>query len=161
MSKGRTPPDKQVNHAERWREKLGKTAYEERVRETPDFDPWNVIPEEIRETWRRIGQAVFEAITTQRRGVMGHFEVGSGYSAQRSEPYVEIAVDLSPVQFSPAKARELGLMLLECAEAAESDALLAAFGREQIGLDQVQIAQLLDQFRKARERRRGGKVDAA
>jgi hypothetical protein len=55
----------------------------------------------------------------------------------------------------------MGLMLLECAEAAESDALLVEFARTQIGLDQVRAAQLLDQFRRAREGRLGKSVDAA
>lgn len=156
MSKGRTPPEKRIDHAAALRDRLGQVAIQV---DNPGVQ-WDRLAEVEREHWRAIGQAVFDAITTKRRGMMGHFEAGSGYSAQRSEPYVEIAVDLSPMQISPAKAREMGLMLLECAEAAESDALLAAFGRDQIGLDQVRVAQLLDQFRRAREQRLGGKVDA-
>lgn len=125
MSKGRQPPQKQTDHTAALRERLGKvafTAYDAGV-------SWQELTDQGREHWRAIGQAVFDAITIQRRGLRGQFEVGSGYSSQRHEPYVEIAVDLSPAQFSPAKAREIALLLLECTEAAESDALIMAFAR--------------------------------
>jgi hypothetical protein len=72
-----------------------------------------------------------------------------------------LTADTSPSQFSPAKAREIALMLLEAADAAESDALIARFGRETLGLDIVQAAQLIDQFRKLRERTRGERTEAA
>lgn len=156
MTKGRQPPKQQTDHAAALRDRLGAAA-------AAAFNPgvkWETYAEVQREQYRSVGMAVFDAITAQRRGLRGHFEVGSGYSVQRSEPYVEIACDLSPAQFSPAKAREIGLLLLECAEAAESDALIMAFG-ETMELDQAGAAKLLDLFRRQRARRRGGKVDAA
>ena len=156
MTKGRQPPEKQTDHAAAFRDRLGSAA-------AAAFNPgvkWETYAEVQREQYRAVGMAVFDAITTQRRGIRGHFEVGSGYSMQRSEPYVEVAVDLSPAQFSPAKAREIALLLLECAEAAESDALIMAFAGT-MDLDQARAAQLLDLFRQQREKRRGGKVDAA
>lgn len=159
MSKGRKPPDEQpvTDHAANFRDRLGRAAFNV---DNPGV-VWEKLAEVVREHWRLIAQAVLDAITIQRRGIRGQFEVGSGYSYQRSEPYVEIAVDLSPCQFSPAKAREIGLLLLECAEAAESDAVLTEFARDEIGLDQKKAAQLLDQFRRKRDARRGGKVSAA
>ena len=158
MTKGRTPPP-QIDHAANLREKLGKVAYEAAFDHEPV--PWSETDEARRERYRRIGMAVLEAMTNRRRGLRGSFEVVSGYSAQRSEPFVEVAVDLSPFQVSPAKARELGLLLLETAEEAESDALISDFAKQSIGLDQLRTAQLLDTFRKARQRKRGRSVDTA
>lgn len=157
MSKGRQPPEKQTDHAAAFRDRLGRAAAE-------SFNPgvrWETYAEVQREQYRAVGQAVFEAITINRRGLRGQFEAGSGYSSQRNEPYVEIAIGLSPAQFSPAKAREIALLLLECAEAAESDAAIMTFAREGMDLDRAQAAQLLDLFRQQRDKRRGGKVDAA
>jgi hypothetical protein len=155
----RTPPPTQIDHAANLREKLGKVAYEAAFDHVPV--PWSETDEARRERYRTIGMAVLEAMTNRRRGLAGSFEVVSGYSAQRNEPFVEVAVDLSPFQVSPAKARELGLLLLETAEEAESDALISDFAKQQIGLDQLRTAQLLDTFRKARQRKRGRSVDTA
>lgn len=157
MSKGRTPPDKPIDHAAALRDRLGSVA-------AAAFNPgvtWETYAEVQREQYRNVAQAVFDAITTKRRGAMGHFEVGSGYSAQRHEPYVEIAIDLSPTQLSPAKAREIALLLFECAEAAESDAVISGFARGALGLDERGVAQILDLFRQAREQRRGRTIDTA
>lgn len=159
MSKGRTPPPAVVDHAAQWRDRLGRAAYEAAFDHEPV--PWPDADEARRERYRKIGQAVLEVFTTHRRGVAGRFEVGSLYSSQTSEPMVEIAMGRSPTQMTPAKAREIALMILEAADAAESDALVASFGRDRIGLDQIGVAQLLDQFRRERERLRGEKVDAA
>lgn len=122
---------------------------------------WETYAEVQREQYRAVGMAVFESVTQKRRGMMGTFEVVSGYSSQRSEPFVEVAMDMSPIQMSPEKAREMGLMLIECAEAAESDAQIMGFAMGAMGLDRTHAAQLLDLFRQAREKRRGGRVDAA
>jgi hypothetical protein len=161
MSKGRRPPDARpvTDHARDFRDRLGRAAHE--AWRAPGGALWEHLTDESRELWRGVGHAVLDAITIQRRGIRGQFEVGSGYSAQRSEPYVEIVVDLSPAQFSPAKAREIALLMLEVADAAESDAVVMEFARNEIGLDEKRAAQLLDQFRKFRDRRRGGTVSAA
>lgn len=165
MTKGRKAPDEQhtTDHAAAFRERLGRAAYDALMRAThaQAAPAWANLPDEGKEQYRAVAQSVLDAITISRRGLRGSFEVGSGYSMQRSEPYVEIAVDLSPAQFSPAKAREIGLLLLECAEAAESDAVIMEFARGEIGLDEKRSAQLLDQFRRKRDARRGGKVSAA
>lgn len=161
MSKGRKAPDVEsqpLNHAAAFRDRLGRAAWEAA---DDAAAPWEQIPEFKRDRFRRIGIAVFEAITIQRRGIRGTFEIGSGYAHGRREPYVEIAVDLSPAQFSPAKARELAMLLLECADAAESDAALWQFAQETLDLDDRQSASLIAQFRKLRDARRGGKVSAA
>lgn len=158
MSKGRKVPEQQVDHAAAFRDRLGKAAWEAA---DDGAAPWEQVPEIKRDRFRRIGMAVFETITIQRRGLRGTFEIGSGFDHNRNEPYVEVSVDLSPAQFSPAKARELGLLLLECADAAESDAALWQFAQQTIGLDEVDTAKLIGQFRKLREARRGGKVSAA
>lgn len=165
MTKGRKAPDEQpiTDHAAAFRDRLGRAAYDALMRATHAgaAPAWPQLSDEGKEQYRAVAGAVLDAITIQRRGLRGSFEVGSGYSMQRQEPYVEIAVDLSPAQFSPAKAREIGLPLLECAEAAESDAVITEFARGEIGLDDRRAAQLLDQFRRKRDKRRGGKVSAA
>lgn len=91
----------------------------------------------------------------------GEISTQSIVSSQTGKPYVQFALDISPTQFTPGKAREIALMLLEAADAAESDAALMAFARDQIGLDDARAAQLLDQFRKAREQARGTEASAA
>lgn len=157
MSKGRKVPGEPIDHAAELRDRLGQAAAEA-------FNPgvtWETYAEVQREQYRAVGMAVFKSITQDRRGMKGTFEVVSGYSSQRHEPFVEVAMDMSPVQMSPGKAREMGLMLLECAEAAESDAQIMGFAMGAMGLDRASAAKLLDLFRQAREQRRGGKVDTA
>ncbi len=158
MAKGRQPPEQHIDHAAAFRDRLGRAAH---AASPESVIRWDDLPPALQEQYRRVAQAVLDGITTVRRGLKGQLEVGSGYSLQRSEPYVEIVVSLSPMQCTAAKARELGLLLLECAEAAESDAAIMAFARETMGLDRPHAAQLLDLFRHEREKRQGRKVDAA
>lgn len=156
MTRGRKVPDKAIDHAAALRERVGRAA-------AGAFNPgvaWETYAEVQREQYSDVGMAVFNAITQQRRGIAGVFEVVSGYSSQRLEPFVEVSVNMSPFQISADKAREMGLMLLECAEAAESDAQIMSFATSALDMDQAEAARLLDLFRQAREQRRGRKVDS-
>lgn len=143
MSKGRTPPprpDAPIDHAANLRERLGKVvreawiAWAKEQKETKDswFSPWEELAEPFKEADRRIGQAVMEQIVKRDRR-MGQISIASSFGYATQKPYVELAMDTSPAQFSPAKAREIAMWLLEAADAAESDAVLMAFARRRSG----------------------------
>lgn len=168
MSKGRKVPDSATDHAAQLRERLGRVVREAWIawaKEQPEtkeswFSPWEELAEPFKEADRRIGQAVMEQIVKRDR-TMGQISVASTFGYATQKPYVELTMDVSPAQFSPAKAREIALMLLEAADASESDAVLMAFARDTIGLDERRAAQLLDQFRQMRERNRGTEASSA
>jgi len=162
QQKGRAAAPPITDHRAALRERLGRAAYES-ARENPmavPSRPWAALSPAEQANWHAIGQAVLAQLTTagNRRG---EIEVASVMSHQDGEPMVDLWVSLSPAQLSPGKARELALMLLEAADAAESDAALSAFARSQLGLDTVQVAGLVGQVRALRERRRGKAVDSA
>jgi hypothetical protein len=154
--KGRTPPPAPIDHAGALRDRLAKAAYETH---RTDGD-WQYVPDVEREHWRTVGQAVMRELV-KRDPRMGEISTQGIVSSENGKPYVQFALDISPTQFTPGKAREVALMLLEAADAAESDAVLMAFARESIGLDQAGAAQLLNQFRKAREQARGTEASSA
>lgn len=157
MSKGRRVPDSPIDHAAALRDRLGMAAY---IADPESDTPWQHISEAGRDYWRTIGQAVMDAIVSKgdRRG---DFTVSSIYGYATQKPYVNIEVSVSPMQCSPAKAREMALMLLESADASESDAVLIRFGMDVLDMNQSQAAQLLNQFRIFREKQRGSTVDSA
>jgi len=160
MSKGRTPPPAQIDHAAQLRNRLGKAAYTQWQRETGELPSYEQLSPAERDSWQMIGHAVMDVIV-KRDQRMGQVSIASTFGYATQKPYVELSLDTSPAQFSPAKAREIGLWLLEAADASESDAVLMAFARDEIGLDERRAAQLLDQFRKAREKARGSEVSSA
>ncbi len=157
MTKGRKIPDAVVDHTSALRDRLGFTAY---IADPASTIPWQDLPKATKEYWRTVADSVMQAIVkpSQRSGSIG---VASSYGAATKRPYVELTCDISPIQFSPAKAREIALLLLECADAAESDAVVIEFGRHVLDLDEQHAAQLLEQFRRFREFRRGKEVDVA
>lgn len=158
MSKGRQPPPKPIDHAAALRERLGSAAYEAAFDHEPV--PWADTDERRRERYRVIGQAVMQEIV-KRDPRQGEISTEGIVSAQTGKPYVQFACDISPTQLTPGKAREVALMLLEAADAAESDAVLMAFARESIGLDAQGAARLLAQFRAEREKQRGSEASSA
>lgn len=158
--KGRTPPPAQTDHATQLRERLGRIGYEQWRTLGSNLPMWDALTEQEREIHCIMADAIKDAIV-KRDGRMGQISVSSTFGYATQKPYVELSMDVSPAQFSPAKAREIALMLLEAADASESDSVLMTFAREQIGLDDVRAAQLLDQFRRLREQRRGSEVSSA
>jgi hypothetical protein len=87
------------------------------------------------------------------------FGAWSGYGANSRLPYVEVffmdqASGETTYQISPEEARRVGLILLECAEAAEQDANFMRFITGSVGLDVGRAAQALREFRGLREQRR-------
>jgi len=168
MSKGRKVPDQPINHAAALRERLGKVvrdawiAWAKEQKETKDswFSPWEELAEPFKEADRRIGQAVMQEIV-KRDPRMGEISVQGIVSSTTNQPYVQFACDISPTQFTPGKAREIALMLLEAADAAENDSVLMTFARESIGLDERGAAQLIQQLRAQREKARGTEAKSA
>lgn len=164
MTKGRTPPPPPgpADHAAALRERLGKIAHDAwfaAIGATP-APAWEDLPADIKTAHRSVGDAVMRAIV-KRGDRRGSLSVASSFGYDTQQPYVELTVDTSPTQLSPAKAREIALMLLEAADAAESDAVLMQFAKEHIGLDAAQAAELLDLFRQLRKEWRGKRTDAA
>jgi hypothetical protein len=156
--KGRRVPDSPIDHAAQLRDRLGKAAFS--VRHDSSGRSWEDESEGARDYWRDVGQAVMDVIVDKgdRRG---EFSVSSIYGYATQQPYVNIEVSVSPMQCSPAKAREMALFLLECADASESDAVLIGYAKDVLDLDERGAAQLLQQFRQYREKQRGSAVDSA
>lgn len=159
MSRGRQPPPKPIDHKAALRERLGRAAYEAHTGSEGDTT-WETANATSKELYRRVGEAVMAQIV-KRDPRRGEISTEGIISAQTGQPYVQLAIDISPTQLTPGKAREVALMLLEAADAAESDAVLNRFAREQIGLDELGAAQLIAQFRKSREQARGTEASSA
>jgi hypothetical protein len=87
---------------------------------------------QTRENFRR--QA--EGVLAKRPG-RGHDEVtvSSGYGRSTHRGFVELTLDEVRTQMESAKAREIGLMLIQAAEAAESDEIFLKLLTDKIGLD--------------------------
>lgn len=156
--KGRTPPPAHIDHAAHLRDRLGKAAYAAAFDHEPV--PWAETDEGRRERYRTIGQAVMDVIV-DKGARSGDFTVSSIYGYASKKPYVNVEVSVSPMQLSPAKAREIALMLLESADASESDSVLIGYARDVLDLGEQGAAQLLDQFRKYREKARGTEASSA
>ena len=62
--------------------------------------------------------------------------------------------DRMPYQMDTAKAREIALMLLEAAESAEQDGFLYDFARENLKADERIGAEIMNEFRNWRDKRR-------
>jgi hypothetical protein len=121
---------------------------------------WESLNESSRELWRAVGQAVMDVIV-DKGSRSGEFATSSIYGYASKKPYVNLEVSVSPMQMSPAKARECALMLLESADAAESDAVLIGYARDVLDMDEKGAAQLLNHFRRYREKQRGTEAGSA
>jgi hypothetical protein len=76
--------------------------------------------------------------------------VFSGVSAFTGDGFVVVRWGTESGQLSPAAARQHALHVLECADAAENDALTQAVLREDIGLDVDTAARFLVAIRNRR-----------
>jgi len=160
MSKGRKVPDQHIDHARELRDRLGRAAYEAATG-SEDDSTWETASPTSKELYRRVGQAVMDVIVKRGSGRRGEIGVESIVAADNGKPFVQLSIDLSPAQLTPGKAREIALLLLESAAAAESDAALMAFARDFVGLDEMRSGQMLAQLREQREKARGSAVDSA
>lgn len=78
--------------------------------------------------------------------------VRSQYGFNHRKPQVVITMPGGEtLQMSPAEARHHALAVLECADAAESDAFIFEYLQAKVGLTDNQMAQVLGDFRTWRE----------
>lgn len=77
--------------------------------------------------------------------------VQSGYGAKTQAPFVELQIGDYAIQMAPPKAREIAMLLLEAAEASETDALVMSifYGNEPVG---VQLLSVFRNWRAGRSR---------
>ncbi len=80
-------------------------------------------------------------------------DITSGVSYQTGEGFVELQWGDKKGQLTPTEARLHALLILEAADAAESDAFMVGWMREQIHAPEGAIARLLIDFRHYRDSR--------
>lgn len=80
--------------------------------------------------------------------------VGSSFGADTRRGYVEFTLNDQLSQMEPTKAREIGLMLLEAAEAATSDEIFVTM-LAKFGLDEERAGRILIDLREIRQGTRG------
>ena len=102
-----------------------------------------------------------DVIVKNGSGRRGEIGVESIVAADNGKPYVQLAIDMSPAQLTPGKAREIALLLLESADASESDSVLMGFANDFLDMDLSQAAQFLNHFRIFRDQQRGTEADSA
>lgn len=84
--------------------------------------------------------------------------VTSMYGYQTRQPYVTLVIGEVVTHLTPDQAREVGAMLVEVSMAADADAFLFEFVREELKADERYAGLLLRSFREWRQKRgdRGG-----
>jgi hypothetical protein len=109
----------------------------------------------LREKFTKQAQFVLSHRNTREAATSDDtIEVASGYGAQGA--HVEFSLNETRTQMPPAKAREVGLMLLEAAEAAISDHVVMTLLRERVGVtDEKRLAAILLDVREIRQGTRG------
>src|SRR5262245_32694956 len=109
-------------------------------------------PNRVVEAFREHVAAVLERKPEQ---AIDEVTVSSGYGQKSEKGYVELTLNTTRSQMEPGKAREIGLMLLQAAEAAVSDeifiTLLRRFGIE----SNDQRGPILLELREIRQGTRG------
>jgi hypothetical protein len=83
-------------------------------------------------------------------------QVGSIFGAASRRGGVNLSVNDTQTQMDTKKAREIGLMLIEAAEAAESDEVFMKFLEEKVGItDAEKVQAMLLDLRELRQGSRG------
>jgi hypothetical protein len=90
----------------------------------------------------------------QNQKSLDEVSVGSIFGADTRRGYVQFTLNDQLSQLEPAKAREVGLMLLEAAEAATSDEIFVKL-LEKIGIDGDRAGHILIDLREIRQGTRG------
>lgn len=78
-------------------------------------------------------------------------EVVSMYGAKTRRGLVALTIDGERTIMDPKKAQEVGLMLIECAEAAVSDEAFVRFICKLVGTDELNAARMLVDLRVVRQ----------
>lgn len=94
----------------------------------------------------------FVAEKRQTNGELEHWEVGSGYNSMKDRGHVRLKIEDREHQLEPKKAVQIGLWLIEAAEAAIADATVMTWVKQKIGItDHGQLGELLLQLREIRQ----------
>lgn len=111
----------------------------------------------VRDKFRE--QAAFALSHKARRDVPDDgtdaITVSAGYGQQSQRGFVELTINETLTQMDTAKAREVGLMLIQSSEAAISDEIVMTLFREKLGLDSVGRSNILLALREIRQGTRG------
>jgi len=78
-------------------------------------------------------------------------QVSSGFGAASRQGLVELTLNDQRTQMDVRKAREIGLMLIEAAEAATSDEIVMRLLTDKVGLAAEQVAHVLIDLREIRQ----------
>lgn len=100
-------------------------------------------------------QAEFVASKRPKRDY-DEVQVGSGFGRTSKRGHVELVVNDQLTQMDVKKAREIGLFLLEAAEAAQSDEVFIKLLEERVGIDDAdRLSMILLDLREIRQGTRG------
>ena len=110
------------------------------------------VPEKHIERFRK--QAEFVLSHKSRREV-DEFTITSGFGHTSKRGHVELTFNEQLTQMDVKKAREIGLMLLEAAEAAQSDEIMVKLLVEEVGLPPEAAGLTLLKLREIRQGTRG------
>jgi hypothetical protein len=92
-----------------------------------------------------------EATTDEEPDRVDRITVSSSYGHRTQKGYVEFTLNELRTQMEPKKAREVGLMLLEAAEAATSDEIFVTLLKEKVGIDTERAGMVLIDLRELRQ----------
>jgi len=93
-----------------------------------------------------------ERETTTGEDDVDRITVSSSFGQKTQRGLVEFTLNAERTQMDVRKAREVGLMLIECAEAATSDEMFVTFVRQKFNLNDPQaIGMLLLDLREIRQ----------
>lgn len=88
-------------------------------------------------------------------------EIRTIVAKKNGEPVVVLSWGDKAGQLTVTEAREHAMAIMAAADAAESDAFLAAFCKDQLKLDNVQMCMMLHEFREFRKKNSPNKEGSA
>jgi len=124
----------------------------------------NQLLDDVKKYQQRIELLEWQLAQAQQGGSVEAQEIDSSsiwlesiVSHRTGEPIIVIRWGLQIAQLPVSEARSHAMAILECADAAESDAFLVQFLKEKVKLPDDQYAPILIEFRAYREQCRNDK----
>jgi len=109
-------------------------------------------PTRVIDAFRKQAEFVLEK---RPRSELDNVTVASGFGQATQQGFVELTLNDQLSQFEPKKAREIGLMLIEAAEAASSDEMIMKL-LDRVGIENVEArGNMLIELREIRQGTRG------
>jgi galactose-1-phosphate uridylyltransferase len=120
-------------------------------------------PNRVIDAFRKQAEAILaarnvrevEASNDEEPDKLDRITVSSSYGHRTQKGYVEFTMNEQRTQMEPKKAREVGLMLLESAEAAIGDEIVVKLLKDKVGLDTERAGMVLIDLREIRQGTRG------